>query len=120
MAVYLPAGYVPNTPAPFIVVQDGQQYVPGDPPAAADGQPRPFMPVMLDNLIHAKRVPAIVAVMVHHGGGDGQVAGHWRGWIQHVRNGSQVYFASLRDLTSFIEQETGIEHVHDQKAQGLV
>jgi hypothetical protein len=24
VAVYIPAGYVPNTPTPFIVVQDGQ------------------------------------------------------------------------------------------------
>ena len=61
----------------------------------------------------------IVRIWWEHGSG-GQVAGHWRGWIQHVRNGSQVYFASLRDLTGFIEQETGIERVHDQKTQGLV
>ncbi len=26
VAVYIPAGYVPNTPTPFIVVQDGQGY----------------------------------------------------------------------------------------------
>jgi len=61
----------------------------------------------------------IVRIWWEHGG-DGQAASHWRGWIQHVRNGNQIYFASLRDLTNFIEQETGIEHVHDQKAQGLV
>ena len=27
IAVYVPAGYVSNTPAPFIVVQDGYSYV---------------------------------------------------------------------------------------------
>src|SRR5262249_5252035 len=27
VAVYIPAGYVPNTPTPFIVVQDGQTYI---------------------------------------------------------------------------------------------
>src|SRR5688572_2743786 len=69
VAVYVPAGYVPNTPAPFIVVQDGQSYVPGDPPPATDGQPRPFMPVMLDNLIHEKRIPPIVAVFLPPGPG---------------------------------------------------
>src|SRR6186997_3209256 len=69
VAVYIPAGYTSNTPSPFIVVQDGQQYVPGDPPAAADGQPRPFMPVMLDNLIHEKRIPPIVAVFLPPGPG---------------------------------------------------
>jgi len=62
----------------------------------------------------------IVRIWWEHGGGEDQAVGHWRGWIQHVRQGSQVYFASLRDLTSFIEQETGIEHVRDQQAQGLV
>ena len=62
----------------------------------------------------------IVRIWWEHGGRDGQASGHWRGWIQHVRNGTQVYFASLRDLTSFIEQETGIQHIDDQTAQGLV
>jgi iron(III)-enterobactin esterase len=69
VAVYVPAGYVPNSPVPFIVVQDGQSYVPGEVPAAADGQPRPFMPVMLDNLIHEKRIPPIVAVFLPPGPG---------------------------------------------------
>src|SRR5688572_29427901 len=36
VAVYVPAGYVPNTPTAFIVVQDGQSYVQGDPPPATD------------------------------------------------------------------------------------
>ena len=62
----------------------------------------------------------IVRIWWEHGGGDGQAASHWRGWIQHVRNGSQIYFASLRDLTAFVEQETGIARVTDDKAQGLV
>ena len=30
------------------------------------------LPPILDNLIHEKRVPPIVAVMVHNGGGDAQ------------------------------------------------
>ena len=70
VAVYIPAGYVPNTPAPFIVVQDERWFVPEDAPAAADGKPRtdlPFMPVMLDNLIHEKRIPPIVAVLLSPG-----------------------------------------------------
>ena len=42
------------------------------PRAAADGKPRtdlPFMPVMLDNLIHEKRIPPIVAVLLSPGPG---------------------------------------------------
>ncbi|MEO8256628.1 MAG: alpha/beta hydrolase-fold protein [Acidobacteriota bacterium] len=72
VAVYVPAGYVPNTPSPFIVVQDERWFVPEDAPAAADGKPRtdlPFMPVMLDNLIHEKRIPPIAAVLLSPGPG---------------------------------------------------
>ena len=55
VVVYIPAGYTPNTPTPFIVVQDGQNY-----DAGADGNPptdRAFIPPMLDNLIFEKRIP---------------------------------------------------------------
>ena len=72
IAVYVPAGYVANTPAPFIVVQDERWYIPEDAPAGADGKPRTdlaFMPVMLDNLISEKRIPPIVAVLLSPGPG---------------------------------------------------
>jgi enterochelin esterase family protein len=72
VAVYVPAGYVANTPAPFIVVQDERWFVPEDAPVGPDGKPRtdlPFMPVMLDNLIYEKRIPAIVAVLLSPGPG---------------------------------------------------
>ena len=64
VAVYVPAGYVANTPAPFIVVQDERWYVPEDAPPGRRRQAthRPaFIPVMLDNLIHEERIPPIVA-----------------------------------------------------------
>ena len=63
VAVYVPAGYVASTPAPFIVVQDERWYIPEDAPNGSDGKPRtdlPFLPVMLDNLIYDKRIPPIV------------------------------------------------------------
>jgi len=69
VAVYIPAGYVPNTPTPFIVVQDGQTYVSS---AEAEGNPvtdKALMPPMLDNLIYEKRIPSIVAVLVAPGPG---------------------------------------------------
>jgi enterochelin esterase family protein len=72
IAVYVPAGYVPNTPAPFIVVQDERWYIPEDAPTGPDGTPRTdlaFMPVMLDNLIHEKRIPPVVAVLLSPGPG---------------------------------------------------
>ena len=69
VAVYIPAGYVPNTPTPFIVVQDGTGYVAS---AEAEGNPvtnKALMPPMLDNLIYEKRIPSIVAVLVAPGPG---------------------------------------------------
>ena len=72
IAVYVPAGYVSNTPAPFIVVQDERWYIKEDAPPGPDGNPRTdlaFMPTMLDNLIHEKRIPPIVAVLLSPGPG---------------------------------------------------
>ena len=57
--VYVPSQYVPGTPAPFIVVQDGKGYT-------------NRLPVVLDNLIAGHRVPAMIAVMINNGGGDGR------------------------------------------------
>jgi enterochelin esterase-like enzyme len=57
--VYIPAGYVPGTPVPFIVVQDGHSY-------------KDRMIPVLDNLIAAHRIPSQVAVFVDSGGGDAQ------------------------------------------------
>ncbi|HEX4265673.1 MAG TPA: alpha/beta hydrolase-fold protein [Verrucomicrobiae bacterium] len=57
--VYVPSQYVPGTAAPFIVAQDGKGYT-------------NRMPVVLDNLIYEHRVPAMIAVMIQNGGGDGK------------------------------------------------
>ena len=83
VAVYVPAQYKPGTAAPFIVVQDG-----------ANPKYRNTVPAILDNLIDAKRVPAMIAVMVQHGGGDGP--GSERG----------LEYDTVSDrYTMFIEQE---------------
>lgn len=65
-AVYIPAGYVPNTPTPFIVVQDGQTYISDTATPVSD---KALIPPMLDNLIDQKRIPSIVAVFVAPGPG---------------------------------------------------
>jgi enterochelin esterase-like enzyme len=57
--VYVPGQYVPGTAAPFIVAQDGKGYT-------------NRLPVVLDNMIYDHRLPAMIAVMIHHGGGDGK------------------------------------------------
>jgi enterochelin esterase-like enzyme len=58
-AVYLPQQLAAGKPAPFIVVQDGMGYV-------------KRLTTALDNLIADKKVPAMVAVFVDSGGGDGK------------------------------------------------
>lgn len=60
VAVYIPAQYVPGTPAPFIVVQDG-----------FSPKYHYTVPTVLDKLIAEKKVPVMLAVLVQHGGGDG-------------------------------------------------
>jgi hypothetical protein len=51
--------------------------------------------------------------------GEHEAAGHWRGWVQHVRDGRHLYFTNLRDMAEFIERETGIR-VAEERAGGLV
>ncbi len=79
ITVYVPAGYVPGTPAPVLVEHDG---------------PDKMLPVVLDNLIAERRVPAMVAVMVGNGGGDAQ--GSERGLEYDTMSGRYA---------EFIEQE---------------
>jgi enterochelin esterase family protein len=57
--VYIPRQYVPGTPAPFMVVQDGHSYV-------------KRMANILDNMIAAKRLPPMVVVFADSGGSDAQ------------------------------------------------
>src|SRR4051812_3430578 len=55
--VYVPKQYVPGTAAPFIIAQDGGGYA-------------KTLPPVLDTMIHEKRLPVMLAVLVNSGGGD--------------------------------------------------
>jgi enterochelin esterase family protein len=57
VTVYVPRQYVAGSAAPFIVGADG---------------PDPVLFATLDNLIAAKRVPAMIAISISNGGGDAQ------------------------------------------------
>jgi iron(III)-enterobactin esterase len=57
VAVYVPAQYKGNTEVPFIIAQDGLGYM-------------GVLPKVLDNMIHEKRLPVMIAVMINSGGGD--------------------------------------------------
>jgi enterochelin esterase-like enzyme len=83
VAVYVPAQYVSGTPAPFIVVQDG-----------TSPKYMGALPLILDNMIHEKRLPVMIAVFVNNGGGDAQ--GSERGLEYDTVSGT---------YTNFIETE---------------
>ena len=81
VAVYVPAQYQPGTAAPFIVAQDGLGY-------------RGVLPTVLDHMIHQKRLPVMIAIMINSGGGDS--LGSQRG----------LEYDTVSDTyTKFIEQE---------------
>jgi enterochelin esterase family protein len=83
VSVYVPQQYVPGTPAPFIVVQDGMGY-------------RGRMAVVLDNLIHDHRLPVMIAVMISSGGGDAQ--GSERGLEYDTVSGTYAKFIETEVL----------------------
>ena len=58
VTVYIPSQYVPGTPAPFMVVQDGSSFV-------------ATIPAVLNNLINDHRVPVMIAILINPGPGDG-------------------------------------------------
>jgi enterochelin esterase-like enzyme len=84
VAVYIPAGYVADTEAPFMVVQDGV---------------RSYLArtvTVLDNLIHDRRIPPIIAVFIDPGPGDGP--GSQRGFEYDMVNDSYVNFIETEVL----------------------
>jgi iron(III)-enterobactin esterase len=58
VSVYIPKQYVAPKPAPFIVVQDAMM--------SKD------LPKILDNMIHERRLPVMIAIFIASGGGDGK------------------------------------------------
>ena len=66
------------------------------------------LPPILDNLIHEKRVPPMVAVLVHNGGGDAQ--GSQRGLEYHTVSGGDTDFIETEVLPRINE---GLrDHLH--------
>ena len=86
ITVYIPAQYQAGKAAPFIVTHDGPKM----------GEPDMNLPHVLDNLIAAKRVPAMVAVMIQNGGGDAQ--GSERGLEYDTMSGKFAEFIQAEVL----------------------
>ncbi len=106
VAVYVPAQYIPGSPAPFIVVQDGMS-----------PNYRNNLPPILDNLIHDKRVPPMVAVLVHNGGGDAQ--GSQRGLEYDTVSGVYTDFIETEVLPR-ITKDYGIAFTRDPEGRATM
>lgn len=106
VAVYVPAQYKPGTPAPFIVAQDG-----------LGATYRASLPPILDNLIHEKRVPAMIVVMVHHGGGDAQ--GSQRGLEYDTVSGVYTQFIETEVLPR-ITRDYGVRFTSDPEGRATM
>jgi enterochelin esterase-like enzyme len=112
ITVYIPAQYVPGTAAPFIVTHDGPQL------ARPDAAPlSPELARVLDNLIHQKRVPVQLAIMVAHGGGDAQ--GHERGREYDTMSPLFAEFIEAEVLPA-VEKNCGVKLTKDPEARATM
>lgn len=95
--VYIPSQYKPGTAAPFIVVQDGHGYT-------------NVMSRVLDNMIYEHRLPAMIAIMINSGGGDGK--GSERGLEYDTVSGKYAEFIQTEVLPK-IEKDYNVKFTTD-------
>ncbi len=103
IAVYIPAQYVPGTPAPLIVTADAYG-------APGFGWGSKALPAILDNMIHAKRVPAAIAIMIFNGGGDGP--GSERGLEYDTVSGKYAEFVEA-EIIPKVEKDYNVRITKD-------
>ena len=89
-SIYIPAQYDKTKPAALMVFQDGHTYL------KADGDQR--VPVVFDNLIHAKEMPVTIGVFIDPGFKKDTLPDK-RGWQPTPKNRS-VEYDSLGDSYS--------------------
>jgi enterochelin esterase-like enzyme len=102
VAVYVPRQYVPGTEAPFIVGADG---------------PDGLLFVALDNLIHEKRVPAMIAISIGNGGGDAQ--GSQRGLEYDTMSGKYAEFVES-EVLPLVEKECKVKLTKDPEGRATM
>ena len=95
VTVYVPKQYVAGTAAPFIVGADG---------------PDPLLFTTLDNLIAAKRVPAVIAISISNGGGDAQ--GSERGLEYDTMSGRYAEFVES-EVLPVVESRLHVRLTHN-------
>ena len=105
VTVYIPSQYVPGTPAPLLVSHD------------AMGAARNQLATVLDNMIADKRLPAMIAVMVTHGGGDGR--GSERGYEYDSVSGKYAEFIEAEVLPR-IEKDYHVTFSKDPDARATM
>jgi enterochelin esterase-like enzyme len=102
VAVYVPKQYVPGTPAPLIVGADG---------------PDQMLFTALDNLIAQKRVPAMIAVSIGNGSGDGQ--GSERGLEYDTMSGKYAEFVEA-EVLPLVEKQYNVKFSKDPDARATM
>ena len=105
VVVYIPSQYVTGTPAPFIVTHD------------AYGARNNQLPTILDNLIADRRLPAMIAIMVNNGGGDGR--GSERGLEYDTVSGKFAEFIQAEVLPR-VEKDFGVTLTKDPEGRATM
>ena len=102
VAVYIPTQYVPGTEVPFIVGADG---------------PDPLLFTTLDNLIHQRRVPVMIAISIGNGSGDAQ--GSQRGLEYDTMSGRYAEFVET-EVLPLVEQQYHVKLTKNPEARATM
>jgi len=102
VAVYVPAQYVPGTPAPFIVGADG---------------PDQSLFTALDNLIAQQRVPPMIAISIGNGGGDAQ--GSERSLEYDTMSGRYAEFVET-EVLPLVERQYNVKLTKDPEGRATM
>jgi enterochelin esterase family protein len=102
VAVYVPKQYVPGTAAPFIVGADG---------------PDRMLFTTLDNLIHQKRVPVMIAISIGNGSGDAQ--GSERGLEYDTMSGLYAKFVE-EEVLPLVEKQYNVKLTKDPEGRATM
>jgi enterochelin esterase-like enzyme len=102
VAVYVPKQYVPGTVAPFIVGADG---------------PDKMLFTALDNLIHQKKVPVMIAISIANGSGDAQ--GSQRGLEYDTMSGKYAEFVET-EVLPLVEKECNVKLTKDPEGRATM
>lgn len=102
VAVYVPKQYERGTAVPFIVGADG---------------PDRMLFAALDNLVHQKRVPAMIAISIGNGGGDAQ--GSQRGLEYDTMSGRYAEFVET-EVLPLVESKCNVKLTKDPNGRATM